>query len=110
MYTITSTRVEILLPCGEYGALRSLNVRLDNLYTGHRSWLKEVLTDTGVRYVPKGSLVLYTAGGYEATGLLCAKCSSLTTNVRPWITCGHCWEPLLEVISPVLPPQVLQVN
>lgn len=69
--------------------------------------LKEVLTDTRVRYVPKGSLKLYTVGGFEAIGLLCAKCSSLATNVRPWITCGHCGEPLLEVVSPALPPRVL---
>lgn len=57
--------------------------------------LINVLTDTGVRYVPKGCLVLYTVGGYEAIGLLCSKCSGLATNVRPWITCEHCGETLL---------------
>lgn len=75
-----------------------------------RGGLKDVLTDTGVQYVPKDSLMLCTAGGYEPIGLLYAKCSSLANNVHPWITCGHCGEPLLEVVLPALPPRVLQVN
>lgn len=68
------------------------------------------LTDTGVWYVPKGSLVLYTAGGYEATGLVCEKCSSLATSIWPWIICGHCGVPLLEVVSPTSPPRALEVD
>lgn len=37
--------------------------------------LREVITDTGVHYIPKGNLSLYTAEAYEAVGLLCSKCS-----------------------------------
>lgn len=71
---------------------------------------KNSLTDTRVRYVPKGSLSLYTAGGYEAIGLVCEKCSSLATNVLPWIICGQCGEPLLEVVSPALLLRALEVD
>lgn len=49
---------------------------------------KGVITDTGVRYEPKGSLALYTAGGYEAIGLVCAKCSGLATNALPGLSVG----------------------
>lgn len=71
---------------------------------------KGTLTDTRVRYTPKGSLALYTVGGYEALGLIYGKCSGLATNLRPWIICGRCGKPLLEVVSPALPLRTLQAD
>lgn len=72
--------------------------------------LVSVRARRNLSYVPKGSLALYTAGGYEALGLICEKCSSLATHLRPWIVCGRCGEHLLEVVSPAQPPRILQVD
>lgn len=71
---------------------------------------KGLLTDTGVRSTPKGSLALYTTGGYKAIGLICGKCSGLATNLWPWIICGRCGESLLEAVSPAQPPRTLRVD